>query len=238
MISPLTGLGGILVGALITWLGLGKRIDADERLAKRKFDFDKELAQQKFDQERAQVIHKRRFELAEALLADAYRFRDLMGYVRNGFSFVGEGVSRPIGPRESEERNRLKDGYFVPVERLQKQSEFVTGFMAKRYTALALFGSNAGQAFALFDQSISSVKTASEELIDMIDDGTNDPEYVNELRQDIWAGYSDARRKADTVGRKIDEGVRLIESECRRALEWNEIESLTSFSQQSGSETE
>jgi hypothetical protein len=178
MISALTGLGGVLVGALITWLGLGKRIDADERLADRKFDFDKELAQRKFDQERAQVIHERRFELAEALLADAYRFRDLMGYVRNGFSFWDEGKSRPKGPSESEDRNPLKDSYFVPVERLQKQSEFITGFMAKRYTARSHFGSNAAQAFALLDQSIGSVQTASEMLIEMVDERNNDPEFI------------------------------------------------------------
>src|SRR5208337_2818708 len=46
----------------------------DERLAENKFSYDRELAERKFAQEREQLVYKRQFELAEGLLADAYRF--------------------------------------------------------------------------------------------------------------------------------------------------------------------
>ncbi len=221
MVAGLTGLGGVIVGALITWLGLGKRIDADERLATRKFEFDKELAQRKFDLDRSQLIHKRRFELAETLLADAYRFSDLMGSVRTGWSMEGEGKSRPEDVGEPESLKRLKDSYFAPIERLQQHSEFINGFRAKRHTARAYFGSNAVQAFQFFDQSIVSVQTASETLIETAGERDNDPTVLKELRQDIWASHSEARKQADKVGKKIEEGVLLIENLCRPVLEWN-----------------
>ena len=87
----------MVVGSLISWgvqaSLLGRRIAADKGLAKDKFDYDKELAERKFALEKAQLIHKRRFELAEALLADAYRFRSLMKYARSSVSFEGEGES-------------------------------------------------------------------------------------------------------------------------------------------------
>ncbi|MGA8169400.1 MAG: hypothetical protein WB816_00965 [Methylocystis sp.] len=71
-VSALTGLGGVAVGALITWLGLGKRIAADQLLAQQKFDFDNVLAERKFNYDRDLHDHKRRVELAEQALIAFY----------------------------------------------------------------------------------------------------------------------------------------------------------------------
>ena len=50
-----------------------RKFDFDKELAERRFSYDSELAERKFAQEREQIVYKRRFELAEGLLADAYR---------------------------------------------------------------------------------------------------------------------------------------------------------------------
>jgi hypothetical protein len=44
---------------------LGRRIEADETLAQRKFDFDKEIAERRFKYDRELHDHKRKTELAE-----------------------------------------------------------------------------------------------------------------------------------------------------------------------------
>ncbi len=53
VVAAFAGLGGVLLGSLISWgvQGhlLGRRIQADESLAERKFKFDKELAERKFE---------------------------------------------------------------------------------------------------------------------------------------------------------------------------------------------
>lgn len=75
--------------------GLAKdRFDFEKELAERKFSYDRDLAERKFAQEREQLVYRRRFELAEGLLADAYRFRDLIRGARNSGSFGGEGQTR------------------------------------------------------------------------------------------------------------------------------------------------
>lgn len=231
MVSGLTGLGGVLVGTLITWLGLDKRIAADERLAQRRFDFDKDIAQRKFlfdkelsqlkfDLDRSQLVHKRRFELAESLLADAFRFRDLMRYVRNGFLFGNEGETRNGSAGETEGLKRLRNSYFAPIERLQKESEFINGFFAKQHAAHAHFGEDAQLAFRLFNEAILSVQAASEALIEMADDPGSDQGFMKQMKQDLWAHYSLARRQKDEVGKKIEEGVSSLEKLCRPVLEW------------------
>lgn len=221
MVAGLTGFGGVVIGAMITWFSQDKRIDADERLARKKFEFDKDLAQRKFDQERAQVIHKRRFELAETLLADAYRFRDLMRYVRSGFSSEGEGETRKGNHEESDSLKRLKNSYFSPVERLQKHNDFVAGFMVKRHTALAYFGPEAAKAFQLLNEAIADVQTASEGLIEIAGESGNHAQEIKRLKADLWIGHSRVRKEADQVNKKIEEGVALIEKVSKPVLEWD-----------------
>jgi len=215
------GLGGAVFGGFVTWLALGRRIDADERLALKKFEFDKELAQRKFDLDRAQIVHKRRFEFAEALLADANNFRDLMRYVRNGASFGNEGATRQPESNEPDDVKRAKDTYFVPIERLRKQADFISGFLVKRHAGVAHFGHDVAKAFDLFDDAINSVQVAAGMLIDMVGERDNDPQLLKQLRQDVWFGHSAARKEADQVNKKIEEGVLLIENLCRPVLEWN-----------------
>jgi len=97
------------------------RMRGDHDLAERKFGFDKELAERKFADEKAQLIHKRQFELAETILADAYRFREIMGDVRNGAALGSEGQSRERDANETEPVTNKKDTYFVPLSASKKK---------------------------------------------------------------------------------------------------------------------
>lgn len=227
-LPALTGFGGVAVGALITWLGLSKRIEADETLVTKKFEFDQKLARQKFDldkglaerkfaQEREQLIQKRRFELADTLLADAYRFGDIMRYTRTNVLFGSEGESRERNVDKSENLRRERDRYFVPIEPLHRDNEFISGFWAKQHAALAHFGPDAAKAFDLFFQSMTDVRTASQMLIQP----NNDPDFIQQMRGDIWIGYAELRKnKDDEVGKKIEKGVLLFEKFCHPVLEW------------------
>lgn len=218
-ITALVGVGSAIFGGLVTWLGLGKRIEADERLATKKFDFDKELAQRKFDLDRSQLVHKRRFELAEALLADAYRFRDVMAFVRNGATFGTEGETRESDEYELENVKRRRNTYFIPIERLQKENEFISGLMAREHTARAHFGADAATAFQLFLQTIWRVRSAALTLIEMTGDA-GDPEHKKKLRKDIWAPAAHFQNGDDEVAKEIEKAVALIEGFSRPVLEW------------------
>lgn len=200
---------GILANNVTAFFINKKKINADISLAEKKFQFDKD-----------QLVHKRRFELAEGLLADAYHFRDLMGFVRNGATFGVEGTSRKPEQNEPENDKSMKDSYFVPVERLQKENDFISTFFAKQYTAQAQFGPEAVRAFELFSRSILEVRTASYMLIDGVGRHNNEKEFTNQLLCDIWERYALALKKEDLVGKKISEGVSTFEKLCKPVLEW------------------
>lgn len=196
-----------------------KKFEFDKYLAQHKFDLDKGIAQRKSEIDKDQLVHKRRFELAEALLADTYHFRDLMNFVRNGASFGKEGSMRVPRPYETEGETSLNNHYYTPQERLIKEDEFIMGSLfAKKYTAQAQFGLETAKAFQLFNQSLISVQSASQMLIAGFARG--DRETTDSMLKDIWMHYSSDLKKDDQVGNSIDEGVAIIEKPCKPVLEW------------------
>lgn len=150
--------GAALAGAVIGSIGSAvaqgilqsRRIQADERLAKKKFDYD-----------RHQAVFKRRFELAEQVLADAYRFQSLMKYVRNGASFGSEGQTRKPDGHESDAIKHARDNYFVPIERLHAEDKFLSEMFARRTACRAHFGPDIDAAFSKFNMAIHRVRASS-----------------------------------------------------------------------------
>jgi hypothetical protein len=181
---------------------------------------EKELVELKLDAEKSQLIHRRRFELADALLADAYRFRAMMRDVRRGNSLGNEGETRKATGSESQVVKQTRDRYFVPIERLGKETEFISNFEAKRFTAQAHFGIEIVRAFDLFIESVNLVLNSSSILIETADHPNKDQNTIYTLREDIWEGFASARGRRDEVGDKIQEGIALFERFCRPALEW------------------
>jgi hypothetical protein len=197
-----------------------RRFDFDKELAERKFTYDKELTEQKLRQDKESLVHRRRFELAESVLGDAYRFRDLMAYVRNGAAFGSEGDTRKSEEYEAENIRHSRNVYFVPIERLQKESEFISGMMAKQFAARAHFGPDASRAFALFAQSVQRVQVAAGMLIKLSGQESNDLKLTEDLRKDIWAPLASLRPGGDEVKKQIEEAVSLIEAFCVPVLTW------------------
>ena len=219
-VSAVVTIAGFLVNRATMVKLHREKLDADKDLAERKFAFDQQLARERFSYDRQQAIFKRRFELAEQVMADAYKLRDFLAFVRNGASFDDEGSTRRSAGDEPESLKHLRDNYFVPIERLQKETEFIGAMFARRHASVAHFGPSAEKAFRNFQQAIHSVKNSASMLIH-IAGNYDDPDrnLVEKLRNDIWQPAAE-RNVDDRVGRLTEDGVALIEECCKPVLEW------------------
>jgi hypothetical protein len=229
------GFGGVVAGSLISWAVqaslLGRRITADKQLGKerfdyekqlaeRKFSFDREIAERRFSQEREQIVYKRHFELAEGILADAYRLRGLVRDARLSGSFGREGTTRKSEKEESERAKETKDMYFVPVERLQRHAEFFAGFFAKQFTAAAQFGPKAKDGFEAFTQALDRIYLSSTLLISMVDQPSLDDHKVKDsLLDDLWRGRAEALGREDKIEAQIERAIVTLEGIFRPVLE-------------------
>lgn len=218
VVSGLIGLVVVLINRRTTERLHREKMAGDTALAERKVAADIALAEKKFAFDQLHVVQNRRFELAEAILADAYRFKDLMDYVRNGFSSGSQSSSREPAPGEDADTKHIRDHYFVPIERLQERSEFLGAMMARKYATQSHFGTEAKEAFELFAQGVHRVKVASSMLIEMVGSGNRDQTLNDKLKCDIWATYGQYR-KEDEVTALIEKGIALVERISRPALE-------------------
>jgi hypothetical protein len=221
--SLLAGAIAILVVFINRWTNLKihkEKFEFDKQISELKFAFDKRISIEKLNHERQQAIFKRRFDLAEQVLADAYQFRDMMAYVRNGAVFQGEGDTREKEKFETDNEARNRRTYFVPLERLQARSEFISAMMVRRVTCRAHFGEDAEKAFDAFHKAIHRVRISASMLSDMSSDyEQGDKDFKEELRRDIWQPLAEYKGD-DRVGKDIDAGVELIESFCGPVLQW------------------
>ncbi|BDL41828.1 hypothetical protein [Methylorubrum sp. GM97] len=218
VVSGIISIVSLFIGRSTTLITHRQKLDADRQLAERKVEADIALARAKFEYDREQAIFKRKFELAEHMLSDAYQLRSLMEYVRNGFSFSGEATSRVSDGAEREEIKRLRDSYFVPQARLQAENKFLSNMLARRTACHAHFGLEADKAFELFHQSLHQTRVASQLLVEWTAPGEDvDKETMNNLKADIWKGYAEHKGK-DNIGRKIEEAVGICEKLCQPVL--------------------
>jgi hypothetical protein len=188
----------------------------DERLAEKKFRFDVDLAERKFRYDRELHDHKRRVEFAEEILAGFYKFKDVIAAARSPAAYGDEGASRPRSENEHADLARNKDTYFVPLERLNKNRDFLSDFFSKRYRARALFRDDIDRAFQHANEIISSIQVAAGMLIRAVDDERRDPAFWRKLEADIWDGFGDDH---DRLSPKIQEAIRFAEGSLGPILE-------------------
>jgi hypothetical protein len=154
------------VSGFITVVGMLVTRSTTIGIHREKIEADQALARQKFDYDRKQAVFKRKFELAEQLLSDVYRFKSIIQFVRNGAVFENEGTSRESNEIESDRLKRRRDSYFVPLERLNRENEFIGVMFARRTTCRALFGPKAEEAFTLLQGAVNRLRVASSLLVD------------------------------------------------------------------------
>jgi formiminotetrahydrofolate cyclodeaminase len=215
IVTAVAALAGAFAGALASGV-FQLAVQWRKNVAERK------LAELKFNHERQQAIFKRKFELAELWLSDTYRFREIMGFVRNGVAFDGEGKQREPMARDGDSISRLKDTYFVPMERIQKQHEFLAAFMTKQHACQALFGTKAKEAFDKCDEAIRHLRAASITLIGMVqpEGHFSDRELGERLLGDIWAGHRMASGQEDRILAMINRAVEVAETLTKPILEF------------------
>lgn len=119
---------------------------------------------------RQEMIGRRKAELAEEVLADFYRARDMIERLRAPLSFKHEMTGRTSDELEDEQLARRRDSYYVPLARLAEEEEFLAAFQAKRYRFQAVFGERAAIPFDEIFAVIKKVAIAARMLIETASD--------------------------------------------------------------------
>jgi hypothetical protein len=194
-----------------------EKITSEKDLAERKFGFEADLAERKFRYEKALHDYRRRVEFAEELLASFYKLKDTIRSIRGPFSFGNEGESRKRREYENEAEARSRDDFYVPMVRIQKNSDFLSDLTSKKYRAQAVYQNEIHRAFELAVEVLNAIQVASSMLVDQVGQPRADPEFWRKLERDIWDTSSPD--KPDELSRKILQAIDIVEKAVQPTLE-------------------
>jgi len=169
---------------------------------------------------RRQTIGKRKIELAEEVLTSFYEAKDVFEWVRSPGSFGGEGETRPA-EGEQEELKRMRNIYFVPIERMQKHGELFAKIQGQRYSFMAIFGADAVKPFQLLREVQVRVTVSAQTLIRMVGKDlarANNQALWDRCEADIWEGSYEATNQVDPLKVSLNDMIAKLETLCRPVL--------------------
>lgn len=167
---------------------------------------------------RRQLIGKRKIEVAEETLIATYRVQRALIHVRDSGSFGGEGSSRPRTADEPDETTRLRDSYYVPLERIQKYKDDIAQFSKVRVLAQVYFGPEADKPFDEILQVFNRVAFASRTLTSTLNQRMGRAGERMQPMADRWEAEIWARNDDDEISKAVRNAAREIEGLCRPHL--------------------
>lgn len=152
---------------------------------------------------RSEIVGRRKAELAEEVLSQFYRARDVLIWARL--------PDRPFDlVPQSDERDRRHRSHASPIERLTQESALFSELQASRYRFMAYFGEDSAHPFEEMRAIHGEVMSSAESLIRDRDELASDAERDRWEDAIGWVDDGD-----DTLARRLAETITAVEHVCR-----------------------
>ncbi|MFC2041886.1 hypothetical protein ACFLTV_00040 [Chloroflexota bacterium] len=106
---------------------------------------------------RKEYIGKRKLELAEEVLSLFYESIDAIIFIRNPFTYGGEGGTRNASPNETPEEKQINDNAYVAIERYNKRQDLFNKIHSMRYRYMSHFGKESAKPFDNLDKIVKDI---------------------------------------------------------------------------------
>lgn len=154
---------------------------------------------------RSELVGRRKTELAEEVLAQFYRARDVLTWART------PALRQPARRAADASGGNWNQALSAPIERITEESELFSQLHANRYRFIAYFGEAASSAFEEIRSVHAEVVAAAGELVR----DNADPAAEAEAQREIWEGAIGwGQRQDDRIPALVDSAVRQIEQIC------------------------
>ena len=152
---------------------------------------------------RSEIVGRRKAELAEDVLAQFYRARDVLTWARL--------PDRPLDPvPQADDRDRRHQSHASPIERLTRESALFSELQASRYRFMAYFGEDSAHPFEEMRAIHGEIMSSAESLI-------RDPnELASDTERDRWEdAIGWVNDGDDPLARRLAETIAAVEHVCR-----------------------
>ena len=168
---------------------------------------------------RREAKWKRKYELAEEVLANLYEAHQAIRIIRSPVSFGNEGASREKKENETAEETKIYDQAYISRERFERNKRSLEKLHSLKFRFIALYGKQYEEHFDKFNQAVNKIFFAADQIA-MVklgqygDDKELIAKILKESRQDLYAKY----KGEDEIEKELKRAVAEIENKCRSII--------------------
>lgn len=159
-----------------------------------------------------EMTGKRDIELCQKVIEMFYEAEHRMNILRSPMSYSHEGAERSKAENETEQETERRNNLFVPLARINSQSEFWSEFFSYRFRMRALFGDEASDAFGPADDAYRSFRAAASVRYQALfgNERGLSADSQTSFEKSIWAGTS----KPDAIADQMKAAITAMEAIC------------------------
>lgn len=172
---------------------------------------------------RKEVKFKRKYELAEKVLANAYEAVAIINIIRSPASRSDEGQSRKRDKNETPKQTEQLNQLYVIIERYHNNNDSFKRLYAIRFQLKAVFGDK-------LEDSVSKILNKPKQIINTVNEYAdtikNPNNYTEKEKQELAKKYRNTvfgpltkeERKEDFIYKEMKKALDDIEKVCRKYL--------------------
>lgn len=170
---------------------------------------------------RKEIRFKRKFELAEEILMNAYEAIDVIGIIRFPAGRIDEGQTREPEEDETPQQTKLLNNLYVIKERFLKNNDSFKKLFSIRYNVKAVMGKE-------IEENLNAILKMPHKIFDVVEQYAEvrlNPEYYSqEERIRIRKDYSKTvfahltKKEKDPIYMEMKMAIANLEKECGKIL--------------------
>lgn len=168
---------------------------------------------------RREVRWKRKYELAEEVLANFYEAHQAIQIIRSPFGFGNEGSSRMRQDNETKEEMKIYDQAYVTRERFERNKTSFEKLHSLKFRFIALYGKEYEQHFDKFHQTVNKIFFASDQIaLVKLGEYGDDKEFIRDTMKESREVLYSWTNKDDKIESELKEAIKAIEIKCRKII--------------------
>ena len=170
---------------------------------------------------RRETRWKRKYQLAEEVLALAYEAKEQISWIRSGISWGSEGKSRTKGQNETSEESQIRDSIYVTVERAEHAKETFIKLQSLKFRFVAVFDQPDTSLIDEFLKVRNQLISTSHRLADArvrasraSSSSEQDYKRMEKFEAIIWEDFDDE----DEISKRIETALTDLEKICKAVI--------------------
>jgi hypothetical protein len=168
---------------------------------------------------RREAKWKRKYELAEEVLASLYESHHAIKVIRSPIGFGNEGSSREKNENETSQETEIYNQTYVSRERFERNRKPLEKLHTLKYRFIALHGKKFEEHFDKFSQTMNKIFFASDQIA-MVKLGQfgEDKKLIGEILKESRANLYARIQGDDEIEKELQEAMKEIENKCRSII--------------------